>query len=66
VLNQDFNAAFDFTSPAEFSGVAANVGITFVLETVIRKATTKTSWGTRDNDEKLKKRRYRPYSYYKT
>jgi hypothetical protein len=30
------------------------VRITFVLETVIRKATTKTSWGTRD-DEKLKK-----------
>jgi hypothetical protein len=57
VLNQDFNAAnSDFTStPAEFSGVAANVGITFVLETVIRKATTKTSWGTRDTMKSSKR-----------
>jgi hypothetical protein len=50
VLNQDFNAAnSDFTSvPALFSGVATNVGISFVLEGINRKATTKTSWGTRD------------------
>ena len=50
VLNQDFNAAnADFnSSPALFSGVAANVEISFVLETVNRKVTTKTSWGTRD------------------
>jgi hypothetical protein len=50
VLNEDFNAAnSDFTSvPALFSGVATNVGITFFLEGINRKATTKTSWGTRD------------------
>jgi hypothetical protein len=50
VLNQDFNATnSDFTSvPALFSGVATNVGISFVLEGINRKATTKTSWGTRD------------------
>ena len=50
VLNEDFNAAnSDFTSvPALFSGVATNVGITFILEGINRKATTKTSWGTRD------------------
>ncbi|MFV5700686.1 zinc metalloprotease [Flavobacterium sp. XS2P12] len=56
VLNQDFNATnSDFsTTPALFSGVAANVGITFVLETVNRKSTTKTSWGTRDAMKKTK------------
>ena len=56
VLNQDFNATnSDFTStPDAFSPVAANVGITFVLETVNRKSTTKTSWGTRDAMKKTK------------
>lgn len=56
VLNQDFNATnSDFnTVPALFSGVAANVGITFVLETINRKSTTKTSWGTRDAMKKTK------------
>ncbi|MGZ9675563.1 zinc metalloprotease [Flavobacterium sp. GNP001] len=56
VLNADFNATnSDFSStPAMFTGVAANVGITFVLETVNRKATTKTSWGTRDAMKKTK------------
>jgi hypothetical protein len=50
VLNQDFNATnSDYNSvPALFSGVKANVGISFVLDQVIRKATTKTSWGTAD------------------
>ncbi|MBG6062386.1 hypothetical protein IWX83_002185 [Flavobacterium sp. CG_9.1] len=50
VLNQDFNAAnSDFNQvPSLFSGVKANVGISFVLEAVYRKATTKTSWGTND------------------
>ncbi|RKS92581.1 pregnancy-associated plasma protein-A [Flavobacterium limicola] len=48
VLNKDFNAAnSDFNSvPSLFSGVKANVGISFVLDQVIRKSTTKTSWGT--------------------
>ncbi|MFV7234865.1 zinc metalloprotease [Flavobacterium sp. ZB4R12] len=56
VLNQDFNATnSDFnTVPALFSGVAANVGITFVLETINRKSTTKTSWDTRDAMKKTK------------
>jgi hypothetical protein len=56
VLNQDYNATnTDFNSvPSLFSGVAANVGISFVLETVNRKATTKTSWGTRDAMKKTK------------
>lgn len=56
VLNQDFNATnSDFNDvPTLFSGVKANVGITFVLETINRKATTKTSWGTRDAMKKTK------------
>jgi hypothetical protein len=50
VLNKDYNAAnSDFNSvPSLFSGVKANVGISFVLDQVIRKSTTKTSWGTTD------------------
>lgn len=50
VLNKDFNALnSDFGNvPALFSGVKANVGISFVLEQIIRKSTTKTSWGTND------------------
>ncbi|MBG6187577.1 zinc metalloprotease [Flavobacterium sp. CAN_S2] len=50
VLNKDFNATnSDFNQvPSLFSGVKANVGISFVLEAVYRKATTKTSWGTND------------------
>ncbi|MFN3754075.1 zinc metalloprotease [Flavobacterium sp.] len=56
VLNADFNAAnSDFNQvPTLFSGVKANVGITFVLDQVIRKSTTKTSWGTRDAMKKSK------------
>ena len=50
VLNADFNAAnADYNQvPSLFSGVKANVGITFVLDQVIRKSTTKKSWGTKD------------------
>lgn len=50
VLNKDFNATnSDFNQvPSTFSGVKANVGISFVLDAVYRKATTKSSWGTRD------------------
>jgi hypothetical protein len=50
VLNKDFTATnSDFTStPAEFAGVAANIDITFELAGIIRKSTSKTSWGTRD------------------
>ena len=57
VLNKDFTATnSDFTStPNEFAGVAANVGITFELAGINRKATTKTSWGTRDAMKSTKK-----------
>lgn len=56
VLNKDFNALnSDFNQvPTLFAGVKANVGISFVLDQVIRKATTKTSWGTRDAIKKTK------------
>jgi hypothetical protein len=54
VLNNDFNATnTDYNQvPALFSGVKANVGISFVLDQVIRKSTNKTSWGTRDDMKK--------------
>lgn len=50
VLNKDFNGLnSDFNQvPTTFSGVKANVGISFVLDAVYRKSTKKTSWGTRD------------------
>lgn len=56
VLNADFNALnSDYNSvPALFSGVKANVGISFVLEKINRKSTTKSSWGTRDAMKKTK------------
>jgi hypothetical protein len=57
VLNKDFTATNpDFANtPAEFAGVAANVGITFELQQIIRKSTTKTSWGTADAMKKTSK-----------
>ena len=56
VLNKDFNALnTDYNQvPTLFSNVKANVGISFVLDQVIRKATTKTSCGTRDAIKKVK------------
>lgn len=50
VLNKDFNAQnSDYnTANNPYSSVRANVGIRFVLDQVIRKSTTKTSWGTAD------------------
>ena len=64
VLNADFNAAnADYNQvPALFSGVKANVEISFVLDQVIRKATTKTSWGTRDAMKKSKQGGINPTS----
>jgi len=55
VLNKDFNALnTDYGNvPALFSGVKANVGISFVLDQVIRKSTTKTSWGTNNAMKKV-------------
>ncbi|MEW5675309.1 zinc metalloprotease [Flavobacterium enshiense] len=50
VLNKDFNAQnSDYnTANNPYSSVRANVGISFVLDAVYRKSTTKTSWGTND------------------
>jgi hypothetical protein len=50
VLNKDFNAQnSDYnTANNPYSSVRANIGIRFVLDQVIRKSTTKTSWGTND------------------
>ncbi len=64
VLNKDFNAQnSDYNQvPALFSGVKANVGISFVLDQVIRKATTKSSWGTRDAIKKTKQGGLNPTS----
>jgi hypothetical protein len=56
VLNKDYTATnSDFGSvPAEWSAIAANIGITFELAGINRKATTKTSWGTKDAMKKTK------------
>ncbi len=50
VLNKDFNALnSDYNAtPALFSGVKANVGISFVLQNVVRKSTKTTSFSTND------------------
>ena len=51
VLNADFSGTNSDISqvPAVFTGVkAGDVGVRFVLDQVIRKATTKTSWRTDD------------------
>jgi len=57
VLNQDFTATKpDFANtPDEFAGVAANVDITFEIKQIIRKSTTKTSWGTTDTMKNAKR-----------
>lgn len=54
VLNADFNGSnSDFNNvPALFSNLKANVGISFVLDTVIRKSTNKSSWRTDDSMKK--------------
>jgi hypothetical protein len=48
VLNEDFNLqnADNRKVPSHFENIKANVGIKFVLAQVIRKYTTKTSFGT--------------------
>ncbi|ESU28207.1 hypothetical protein FLJC2902T_15520 [Flavobacterium limnosediminis JC2902] len=57
VLNKDFNATnSDFNQvPDLFSGVKANVGISFVLQNVVRKSTTTTSWSTNNAMKKAPK-----------
>lgn len=63
-LNKDFNALnSDFNQvPAFFSGVKANVGVSFVLDAVNRKQTSKSSWGTRDAMKKTKRGGLNPTS----
>lgn len=54
VLNEDFNARNTDTSkiPSLFKPLLGNIGISFVLDTVIRKQTTVTSWSTNNNIKK--------------
>ena len=54
ILNKDFSATnTDFgLVPAQFSAVKANIGISFVLDVVNRKYTTRTSWGTTNDIKK--------------
>jgi Pregnancy-associated plasma protein-A len=58
VLNKDFNGSnSDFNTPNNpYSGVRANVGISFVIDQVIRKQTTKVSWSESDVDNNRMKR----------
>lgn len=57
VLNEDFNANNSDISdvPAEFSGVTADVGVSFVLEGVTRTYNRKRSWRTNDDMKKSSK-----------
>lgn len=50
VLNKDYNGLnSEFGAvPALFSSVKASVGVHFVLKSVVRQSTTKTSWSTND------------------
>jgi hypothetical protein len=50
VLNEDFNAKNSDTSkiPTLFKSLKGKVGITFVLDSIRRKSSTKTSWSTND------------------
>jgi hypothetical protein len=51
VLNADFNAANSDLSdvPDLFSDLVGDFGIEFTLQSVVRKYSTKTSWGLNDN-----------------
>ncbi|MGO4913501.1 zinc metalloprotease [Leeuwenhoekiella sp. W20_SRS_FM14] len=50
ILNQDFNATNGDVNnvPSEFAGLVADSDINFTLSQTIRVASTRTSWGTRD------------------
>ncbi|MFN0728667.1 zinc metalloprotease [Polaribacter gochangensis] len=50
ILNEDFNNNNPNTpnAPAEFSGLVADVNITFTLAGVNRKVSSKSTWGTND------------------
>jgi Pregnancy-associated plasma protein-A len=57
VLNKDFSATnADFASvPSAFAGVKSNLELQFTLVNVVRKASNKASWGTRDAMKNAKK-----------
>jgi hypothetical protein len=49
ILNKDYNGLnSEYASVPYYNSVKAAVGIHFVLDTVIRKSTTVTTWGTND------------------
>ncbi|AFD05679.1 zinc metalloprotease [Solitalea canadensis] len=50
VLNEDFGGTnADYGNvPAAFSGVKAAVGVKFKLDKIVRKSSSKSSWGTND------------------
>ncbi len=51
ILNKDFNNQNPNTGgvPSLFAGLVADVKITYTLANVVRKTSTKTSWGTNDS-----------------
>lgn len=49
ILNKDYNGLnSEYGSVPYYNSVKAAVGIRFVLDTVVRKSTTRTSWATND------------------
>ncbi|ARK13416.1 zinc metalloprotease [Fibrella sp. ES10-3-2-2] len=57
VMNDDFsktNADINKV-PTAFAGLASDMGIQFTLQAVVRKKSSKTSWGTRDAMKSSKK-----------
>ena len=56
VLNRDFSGTNPDKSliPSAFASAFSNMEVQFTLSSVVRKASTKTSWGTRDAMKKSK------------
>lgn len=49
VLNADFRAEnIDYNSSNPYNSVRSGINVRFVLDNVVRKSTTKTTWGTND------------------
>ena len=49
VLNADFTGAnTDYNSSNPYNNVRGAINVKFILDNVVRKSTTKTSWGTND------------------
>ena len=57
VLNRDFSATNPDLGlvPSAFTGAVSNLEIQFTLSSIVRKSSTKTSWGTRDAMKNAKK-----------